>query len=247
MIRRERLIAIAVVAGAACASHASRAPAAVGTALAAPALVSPAEGALLTFFPRAVDYRWDAVPGAARYDLEVDCYKCCAIDKWCSDVDARRVSAHETAATTYTDPFPGDQPGRWRVWAIDARGEPGAKSAWREFTFERPTPSPIAPGTFRDPATGEAVRGPGGPRAVFQPRPDYTQEALRARVSGDVLMSLIVDATGRVDSVRVIRSLRPDLDDSAVRTMRTWRFEPARRDGTAVAAQIEVSMSFYVK
>jgi len=37
-----------------------------------------------------------------------------------------------------------------------------------------------------------------------------------------------------------------DLDDSAVRPMRTWRFE-ARTDGTAVAAQIEVSMSFYVK
>ena len=52
-------------------------------------------------------------------------------------------------------------------------------------------------------------------------------------------------ARGQIDDST--RLADRDLDDSAVSMMRAWRFEPARKDGTAVAAQIEVSMSFYVK
>jgi TonB family protein len=240
------MIAIAANAGA-CASR-SRAGSA-SRPLDAPAPLSPQETAVLTMFPRTIDFAWAAVPGASRYGIEVDCYKCCGVDKWCADVDARRVRAHETPAPRYTDTFPGDQPGRWRVWAVDAKGQPGVKSAWRGFTFERPTPPSMTPGEFRNPATGEMVRGPGvvGPRAVYQPRPDYPDTALRDRVSGDVFMSVLVDATGRVEAVTVTKSVRPDLDESAVKTMKTWRFEPARKDGVAVPALVNASMNFYAK
>ena len=60
-------------------------------------------------------------------------------------------------------------------------------------------------------------------------------------------MEAVVDETGRVQRARVTRSLRADLDDNAVATLKTWRFEPARRDGQAVPAQIVVTMSFNVK
>jgi hypothetical protein len=39
--------------------------------------------------------------------------------------------------TGYEFPFIGAQPGRWRVWGADARGRPGAKSAWSEFFYRR--------------------------------------------------------------------------------------------------------------
>ena len=60
-------------------------------------------------------------------------------------------------------------------------------------------------------------------------------------------MEAVVDENGRVQSVRVTRSLRSDLDDTAVATLKTWRFEPARKNGKAVPAQVIVTMSFESK
>jgi Ca-activated chloride channel homolog len=218
-------------------------------ALEAPALVSPPEGAVLTFFPRLIDFEWTPVPSAARYRIEVDCYQCCATDKWCSEVNPSAVQMREVAVPTFTIDFPGNHAGRWRVCAVDARGRPGATTAWRQFTFYRPAVPAVAPPSFRDPATGAAISGPGvvGPKAVYSPIAGYTQSALKDRITGEVFMEAVVDANGRVQSVRVTRSVRADLDDSAVATLKTWRFEPARKDGQAVPAQIIVTMAFNLK
>jgi Ca-activated chloride channel family protein len=220
-----------------------------GAAPEAPALVSPPEGAVLTFFPRLIDFEWTAVRGAARYRIEVDCYECCATDKWCSEVNPSRVQMRDVMVPKFTIEFPGNQPGRWRVCALDDRDRPGPKTAWRHFTFYRPAVPAVAPPSFRDPATGATISGPGvvGPKAVYSPSPRYPQSAMKDRISGEVFMEAVVDETGRVQSARVTRSLRADLDDSAVATLKTWRFEPARRDGQAVPAQIIVTMSFNLK
>jgi hypothetical protein len=47
------------------------------------------------------------------------------------------VPAKETQATEYQFEFPGAQPGRWRVWAVDGRGKEGPKSDWRTFRYTR--------------------------------------------------------------------------------------------------------------
>jgi VWFA-related protein/TonB family protein len=215
----------------------------------APALVSPPEGAVLTFFPRLIDFEWAAVPGAARYRIEVDCYGCCATDKWCADVNPSAVEMRDVVVPKSTVDFPGNQPGRWRVCALDVRGRPGPKTAWRHFTFYRSAVPAVAQPSFRDPATGATISGPGvvGPKAVYSPLPRYTASAMKDRITGEVFMEAVIDETGRVQSARVTRSLRGDLDDSAVATLKTWRFEPARRNGQAVPAQIVVTMSFNVK
>jgi TonB family protein len=215
----------------------------------APALVSPPEGAVLTFFPRVIDFEWTPVPGAARYRIEVDCYHCCVTDKWCADVNPSAVQTRDVTAPKSTIEFSGNQPGRWRVCAIDASGRLSAKSAWRQFTFYRPSAPAAAPPSFQDPATGHMISGPGvvGPKATYSPSPSYPPSALKDRMAGEVAMEGVVDENGRVQSVRVTRSLRADLDDSAVATLKTWRFEPARKDGQAVPARINVTMSFNVK
>ncbi len=41
------------------------------------------------------------------------------------------------AGTSNTFTFIGAQPGRWRVFAVDAQGRPGFKSPWRVFVHER--------------------------------------------------------------------------------------------------------------
>jgi TonB family protein len=58
-----------------------------------------------------------------------------------------------------------------------------------------------------------------------------------------VLVSLVVDEQGVARNVKVVRSLDPGLDQSAMDTVREWKFRPGLKDGNpvAVAAQIEVS------
>ena len=111
-----------------------------------------------------------------------------------------------------------------------------------------PVPA-VAPPSFRDVVTGAMISGPGvvGPKAVYSPTARYPQSALQDRISGEVFMEAVVDETGRVQSVRVTRSVRPDLDDSAVATLKTWRFDPARKDGQAMAAQVTITLTFNVR
>ena len=245
---RVLLMSIALAVTCACATHATSSTAAV-VALDMPQLVAPPEGAVLTFFPRTIDFEWKAVPGAARYGIQVDCYHCCAVDQWCSEANPRVMPRHEVTATRFTTEFPGSQPGRWRVWAIDSSGQPGPRTSWREFTFYQQSRPAQAPPSFQDPATGQMVSGPGvaGPRAVYSPSASYPQAALKDRITGEVTLSAVVDENGRVQTVSVRRSLRADLDDSAMATLKTWRFEPARKDGRAMAARIDVTMTFNLK
>ena len=54
----------------------------------------------------------------------------------------------------------------------------------------------------------------------------------------------LVAADGRPRDIRVARSLGMGLDEKAIEAVRTWRFEPARKDGNPVAVQINVEVSF---
>ena len=105
------------------------------TGLPAPRLLSPANGSSFNVFPRRTELRWQAVAGAASYTVEVDCMQCCAAGKWCTDVGQTFRIADGAKDTRYTFDFVGAQPGRWRVWAVDASGRPGPKSDWWEFRY----------------------------------------------------------------------------------------------------------------
>ncbi|MDR3700114.1 MAG: tetratricopeptide repeat protein [Candidatus Sulfopaludibacter sp.] len=102
--------------------------------LAAPKAISPADGAVFNHFPRETTLVWSEVPGAAGYVAEWD-YK----DDlgWAGE---RTAILGRTALLTLpvaTFQFVGAQPGRWRVWAVDAAGNPGPKSEWREFRYTK--------------------------------------------------------------------------------------------------------------
>lgn len=102
-------------------------------ALPAPKLVSPEDLSHFDHHPRTTVLVWKAVPGAAGYRVETD-YQYSG--KWASE-DRGMAYAVEVTATSYIFDFVGAQPGRWRVWAFDARGREGAKSEWREFVYSR--------------------------------------------------------------------------------------------------------------
>jgi protein TonB len=56
--------------------------------------------------------------------------------------------------------------------------------------------------------------------------------------SGVVAISFVVDETGLPTNLVVVESAGPILDAAAIESVRTWRFEPARRGGVKVSAPL---------
>jgi protein TonB len=90
-------------------------------------------------------------------------------------------------------------------------------------------------------AVGNGVTAP---KPIYSPNPTYVEKARKAKISGPVVLSMIVTAEGKVRDVKVTRSLDEGLDKQAVETVRTWRFEPATKDGKAVAVQLSTEVMF---
>lgn len=105
--------------------------------LTAPVQVSPVNGTVFNNFPRTTKLEWKPVPGAASYTVEIDCMHCCQSGKWCTDIGKQYKVVPNLKASSYTFNFVGAQPGKWRVWAVGANGQPGPKSAWWEFRYTR--------------------------------------------------------------------------------------------------------------
>jgi protein TonB len=86
--------------------------------------------------------------------------------------------------------------------------------------------------------------GVSAPRILFSPDPDYSEEARKAKYQGTVVLWVVVGPDGRPRDIRVQRSLGLGLDEKAMEAVRTWKFEPARKDGQPVAVQINVEVNF---
>lgn len=86
--------------------------------------------------------------------------------------------------------------------------------------------------------------GVSAPRVVYQPDPEYSEEARKAKYQGTCVLWLVVGPDGRPRDIRVARSLGLGLDEKAIEAVKTWKFEPAMKDGKPVAVQINVEVSF---
>ncbi|MGA2003465.1 MAG: energy transducer TonB [Terriglobales bacterium] len=86
--------------------------------------------------------------------------------------------------------------------------------------------------------------GVSAPKAVYSPEPEYSEEARKAKYQGTCVLWLVVGPDGRPRDIRVQRTLGLGLDEKAIEAVKTWRFEPALKDGKPVAVQINVEVSF---
>jgi TonB family protein len=86
--------------------------------------------------------------------------------------------------------------------------------------------------------------GVSAPVPLNNVQPHYSPAAKKARVQGFCLIGLIVDADGLPQDVRVTKSLEPGLDLNAVDAVKTYRFQPAMKDGGGVPVRITVEVRF---
>jgi periplasmic protein TonB len=86
--------------------------------------------------------------------------------------------------------------------------------------------------------------GVSAPKAIYNPDPEYSEEARKAKYQGTCVLSLIVGPDGKPRDIRVARSLGLGLDEKAIQAVNQWKFEPAQKDGRPVAVAINVEVQF---
>lgn len=96
----------------------------------------------------------------------------------------------------------------------------------------------VGPGIFH---VGDGVSAP---RPIFTPEPEFSEEARKAKYQGVVVLNIVVGTDGRVHSPRVIRSLGMGLDEKAIEGVKTWKFDPSKKDGRAVAVEMNIEVAF---
>lgn len=101
--------------------------------------------------------------------------------------------------------------------------------------------------------TGGGYYRPGNgidlPRVVREVRPNYTADAMRAKVQGTVLIEAVVMPDGTVGQVQVVRSLDTvfGLDQEAIKAAKQWRFAPGTRMGQPVAVLVTIELTFTLR
>jgi TonB family protein len=85
------------------------------------------------------------------------------------------------------------------------------------------------------------------PRLIYKVEPQYTDEAQHAKISGTVLLSIVIDSSGNPGDIQVVRGLDPGLDKNAIAALSQWRFDPATRNNQPVPVQAQIQVNFELK
>lgn len=101
--------------------------------------------------------------------------------------------------------------------------------------------------------TGGGAYRPGSgvesPRLLRDAKPQYTADAMRAKIQGRVEIECIVETSGQCGRIQVVRSLDPvfGLDQEAIKAVRQWRFVPGRLKGQDVPVIITIELTFTLR
>jgi protein TonB len=99
---------------------------------------------------------------------------------------------------------------------------------------------------------GRAYRPGSGvsmPRILREVKPQYTSDAMRAKIQGTVVLEAVVTPDGTVGNVEVIKSLDPTfgLDLEAIRAAKQWRFMPGMLKGQPVPVLVTIELTFTLR
>ncbi|MCX6552847.1 MAG: energy transducer TonB [Acidobacteria bacterium] len=87
------------------------------------------------------------------------------------------------------------------------------------------------------------------PRLLREVKPNYTADAMRAKIQGTVVLDCVVTADGNVGECEVARSLDSTfgLDHNAVIAAKQWRFTPGKRLGQPVPVLVTIELTFTLR
>lgn len=154
-------------------------------------------------------------------------------------------------ATAAADPE--DQAGVLAAPAADTNsggsGTGGGAGAGRGSGIGEGDGAGIGPGSGGGTGGGPYRAGSGisPPAIVREVKPDYTEDARRRGIEGDVVLEIVVRRDGTVGPITLLQGLGAGLDQRAIDAVRQWRFSPALRQGTPVDVMVEVAVEFSLR
>ncbi len=93
------------------------------------------------------------------------------------------------------------------------------------------------------PSTTRVTRGP---QVLYQPEPEYSEEARKAHFQGTVVLSIEIDTNGNPRAIQVVRGVGLGLDEKAIQAVEQWKFRPAYSGDRAVVVEAQVEVSFHL-
>jgi TonB family protein len=124
----------------------------------------------------------------------------------------------------------------------------GLRSSLEELQNRMSGGSGTTQGASKSPDRGKPPLEVGGkvtpPVPIYSPDPHYSEKARILKYQGTVILMLIVDSNGEVVDARDVKPLGLGLDENAIATVRTWKFNPATRDGAPVKVHVNVEVTF---
>jgi len=123
-----------------------------------------------------------------------------------------------------------------QVLPVEGRPDASPPTATRQASQES-QPAAIA--------TAVQVDSKATPLQYSNPKPAYPALARQQGYQGTVSLTILVSKNGRASQVSVHKSSGYELlDNSALKTVKTWRFIPAMENGRRVAMEIQVLVHF---
>ncbi len=98
-----------------------------------------------------------------------------------------------------------------------------------------------------DSATGADALGSGNVDIAlvsFFPTPKPDLSTLPHGSQGDVILDVVIDATGKVSDLKLTRGLGHGIDETVIATVQQWTFRPATRNGQPIASEQELHFHY---
>jgi periplasmic protein TonB len=148
----------------------------------------------------------------------------------------------DAAPLAAPDGFTPEMPGAPSPGDIEPVPGMGVVDTGQPIAFT-PAPPPAAPFEPRPQAPIRVGGSISLPAKVMHVAPVYPPLARSARVSGVVILEVVIDEHGAVRDVQILRSI-PLLDRAAADAVSQWRFTPTLLNGQPVPVVMTVTVSF---
>ncbi len=111
-----------------------------------------------------------------------------------------------------------------------------------------PAPPSFNPATVSAPAAYAAGQLDEQPTVSFAPRPQYPQEARRAKLEGRVIARITINSNGQVINAQILKGVHSDIfEKESLAAIKRWRFKPGKLNGKDVATIVEIPLVFSLK